>query len=173
MSTMHPDRPGRPSVASGVVAALFLKKKHVCDAVSDLNKAGFDKGRIRVAYSTERPGGPDGEAEGTDEHSMSWRLRHSFNRDLHHQGAEIVAAPNEQISNPAEPLYSVVNLHDCLQAMGLTEARIGLIDHEIGPEGALMLIDAGERWKEATTIVERDCADVRTDTATERPSSAA
>ena len=173
MSTMHPDRPGNPELSSGVVAALFLKKKHVSDAAADLSKAGFDKSRIRVAFSSERSDEPGSQAEGTEDHSISWRLRRSFDRDLHHQGAEIVAAPNEHLSTAQEPLYSVVDLRETLRAMGLTEARIGLLDHEIGPDGALMLIEAGARWKEATTIVERDCADVRTDTATERPSSAA
>ena len=72
-----------------------------------------------------------------------------------------------------EPLqnYSEIDLRETLQSMGVAEDRILLLNREIREKGVLLLINAGDRSKEAESIMERNSGQIRTDTATERPHS--
>jgi hypothetical protein len=151
-----------------VVAALFLRRDKLFDAIADLKQAGFQKDRIRVAFGSAAGIQPLAAAQSVQEHSLGWRLRQGFRQDLHHQGPELAARADQNLSTANESLFSEVNLHDTLQAMGLPETRIQLLNWELGAEGALVLIDAAEREREVSSILERDCGDLRTDTATER-----
>jgi hypothetical protein len=179
---MHTDvkqrvEPAAPTVA----AAVFLKCKCASDAIADLAHAGFGKRQIQVAFSTGTLGTsrpeethPDLGADSSKEHTLTWKLRQNFEHDLHRSGAQqITREPDCFSSSKNDPLYTAVSLHDTLREMGVAEDRISLLNWEIGTDGALVMVDAGERWKEATAILERNSGTIRSDTATEHPHSVA
>ena len=64
-----------------------------------------------------------------------------------------------------------MNLHETLLKLCVIEDRIRLLKREIGPSGALVVVDANDRWNEAESILARVAGKIRTDTATERPGS--
>jgi hypothetical protein len=49
--------------------------------------------------------------------------------------------------------------------MGVAEDRILLLNREIREKGVLLLVHAGDRSKEAESIMERNSGQIRTDTA--------
>jgi len=165
---------------SRVVVALFGQTRQVSDAVADLKHAGFDKYQIRVGFAAEEhqhsKGNGHAKAIGATEdprkqHTLSWRLRRSFELDLHRRG-ETQLSRNRKSKAPSvglHELYSAVNLHDALQSLCAREDRIRLLKNEIGPRGAIVLVDAEGRWKEAESILARVAGKIRTDTATELP----
>lgn len=167
---------------SDIVVALFQESKHVCDAVADLTRAGFGGRQIRVAFGIEDHlhlrGGADVSRSNPkpglgDTHSVSWKFKQRFEHDLHRSGTDQIAGEEGNLSaGELKTRCSEVNLRDMLLALGVTEDRIQLLNSEMGAHGALVLVDAGDRAKEAESILERDAGVIRTGTATERPSSA-
>ena len=63
--------------------------------------------------------------------------------------------------------YTEVDLSDTLRVVGVAPATIGLIDREIGANGMLILVDAGDRCDEIESILERNRGMSRTVMATE------
>ncbi len=177
----HVDRPaGTHTSPYGLVAALFQERKHATDAISDLIEAGFPGRNIRLAYAFDDPTfavhpnaaelkGPDIQA--ADGHSLRWRMRHKFEDDLHKRGADQLSGEDADDSHAHQPPYEQVTLHDTLAGLGVMEDRITLLNREIGPTGAFLLVDGSHRWKDVVAIVERNCGDIRTDTATEQSHS--
>ena len=168
------------AVNSRVVVALFGQTKQVSDAVADLTHAGFDKYQIRVGFAAdgrqEAPHNGHGNHKNASEdprrqHTLSWRLRRSFELDLHRRGESQLSGRGKDRSSPVRlhELYSTVNLHDALQSLCAREDRIRLLKNEIGPKGAIILVDAEDRWNEAESILARVAGKIRTDTATELP----
>jgi len=168
---------------SRVVVALFGQRRQVSDAIADLTNAGFAKYQIRVAFADEAQqnhagngngksshNGPNG--SGRNAHTLSWRLRRSFELDLHRSGREQLARKGNGSSFlKVGDQYSRVNLHETLLNLCVIEDRIRLLKSEIGPSGALVVVDANDRWNEAESILARVAGKIRTDTATERPGS--
>ena len=84
-----------------------------------------------------------------------------------------MTGPDKDLSS-GQPLqnYSEIDLREPLESMGVAEDRILLLNREIREKGVLLLVNAGDRSKEAESIMERNSGQIRTDTATERPHSA-
>lgn len=169
--------------ASDLVVALFIRSKCFRDAIVDLAHAGFSKDQIRVAFPIEgqpyltphaegKPSHPEAHPE--EEHTRIWRFKQSFEHDLYRSGAEQMAGVHEDsASNELETLYIKVSLREALAALGVAEERIVLLNNEMGPDGAIILLTAGPRWREAESILQHDSGLIRTDTATEHPHFAA
>jgi hypothetical protein len=160
-----------------LVAALFTDGIAMSDAISDLEQAGFNANDIGVAFSAEtrRSSNPPNSlrAVSNGKHSFIWKLRRRFERDLH--SLQVNLSTGEENGPPASfhPVYSELALDEVLSGMGVTRDRILLLDSEIGRDGALMLVDAGDRTREVQSILERNCGLIRTDMATERSSRTA
>jgi hypothetical protein len=165
------------SLTGELAVALFTETRSVRDAVVDLRQAGFGPNQIFVAFSAEHDQFDPQHAELWQtsrhglfggEHSMIWRMRHSFERDLHQRTGEV--QEQEPEANPHA--CTEVNLHDALKAIGVAEDRIWLVNQQVGAHGALIIVNAGmeriERRK-AEAILEKNCGQTRTGTATERP----
>jgi hypothetical protein len=167
------------TVEKNLMAALFTETQSVRDAVADLREAGFGADHIYVAFSAEHDRfdpkhselwqiGGHGVFRG--EHSVPWKLRHSFERDLHHRTG---AGPrSEELSGEGgqhDALCTEVNLHDALQSIGVAEDRIRLVNQQVGDHGALIIVECSCYGKKAKSILERNCGQIRTDTATECP----
>jgi hypothetical protein len=162
---------------SRTVVALFGQTRQVSDAVADLTLAGFGKCQIRVGFAKE--GHPNlGESkvkrkgsirDWRGEHTLSWRLRRSFELDLHTSGKDQMARKDKDSLSSAkmEDLYSKVNLHETLMALCTRDEKIRLLKSEIGPRGAIVFVDAADRWNEAESILARVAGKIRTDTAAE------
>ena len=84
-----------------------------------------------------------------------------------------MTGPDKDLSS-GQPLqnYSEIDLREPLESMGVAEDTILLLNREIREKGVLLLVNAGDRSKEAESIMERNSGQIRTDTATERPHSA-
>jgi len=67
--------------------------------------------------------------------------------------------------------YSETDLREMLESMGVAADRIWLLNREVREKGVLLLVNVGDRSKEAESILERNSGQIRTDTATERPHS--
>jgi hypothetical protein len=162
----------------GVVVALFGQTKQVRDAVADLTHAGFDKWQIRVAFASESQQNSKGNKANHNgsnghlrkQHTLSWLLRRSFELDLHRSGKDQLAGTDKKDLSSAklDEQYLKVDLHATLLALCAKEERIRLLKSEIGTSGALVLVDADDRWNEAESILARVAGKIRTDTATEK-----
>jgi hypothetical protein len=172
-----PTKAVRPT-ASNLVVALFTDSQSANGAVADLKDAGFSNGQISIAFSNAGKQARRGKAgvHSPGEHavsgkgnSLAWRLRRSFEHDLHRSGTDQMAGQDENLSsNEPEQPYSEVDLRETLLSIGVAEDRILLLDHEITEKGTLILVNAADRSKDAESIMERNSGKIRTDTATER-----
>ena len=166
---------------SNLVVALFADSQAAHGAIADLRDAGFSNGQISIAFSVEGKQAQLGkiEAYSPDQHvvskernSLAWKLRRSFEHDLHRSGTAQMAGQDKDLSSgETGQTYSEIDLRDTLQSMGVAEDRILLLNREIGEKGVLLLINAGNRSEEAEAIMERNSGQIRTDTATEHPHS--
>jgi len=153
-----------------LVAALFFNEMSARDAIADLRIAGLRAGQIGVALSKR------GKLEQTKsvpcdlhgKHSVLWKFRHSFEHDLHSQGADLSSKKDEVATRGETTPYTEVNLDDTLRGIGVAPATINLLDREIGASGMLILVDAGDRCDEVESILERNRGMSRTVMATER-----
>jgi hypothetical protein len=166
---------------SNLVIALFADSQAACGALADLRDAGFRNGQLRIAFSAE---GKQAQSGKTERHypgqhavseqrtSLAWKLRRGFEHDLHRSGTAQMTGQDKDLSS-GEPLqnYSEIDLRETLQSMGVAEDRILLLNREISEKGVLLLVNAGDRSKQAESIMERNSGQIRTDTATERPHS--
>jgi hypothetical protein len=153
-----------------LVAGLFFDEMSARDAIADLKIAGLRAGQIGVALSRR------GKIEHSDnvpcdlhgKHSIKWKLRHSIEHDLHSQGADL-SSRHDEVATRGETLpYTEVDLNDTLHEIGVAPATINLLDREIGANGMLILVDAGDRCDEIESILERNRGMSRTVMATER-----
>lgn len=165
----------RPST-SELVVALFVDSQPANGALADLRDAGFSNGQISIAFSAEGHQAQLGKTAhnlgrpsfAEERPSLGWRLRRSFEHDLHRSGtAQMTGQDKDLSSGETGQTYSEIDLRDTLQSMGVAEDRILLLNREIGEKGVLLLINAGNRSKEAESIMERNSGQIRTDTATE------
>lgn len=166
-----------------LTVALFTETQSVRDAVADLRDAGFGPGEIFVAFSAEHDQFDPQHSELWQcderkifggEHSVRWRIRHTFERDLHHRtGTDDTAGAQGAEAKELQPACTEVNLHDVLRAIGVAEDRIWLVNQQVGPHGALILVDSSTHADRADltakAILEKNCGQIRTDTATECP----
>jgi hypothetical protein len=176
---MHTDLPEkiRPKT-SNLVVALFAGSQAAHGALADLRDSGFSNGQISIAFSAEAKQTRLGKTEGhyPGQHAVSeartslvWKLRRSFEHDLHRSGTAQMTGQDRDLSS-GQPLQNFfeINLGETLQSMGVAEDRILLLTREIKEKGVLLLVNAGDRSKEAESIMERNSGQIRTDTATER-----
>jgi hypothetical protein len=153
-----------------LVVALFFDEVSARDAIADLKLAGFSAGQIGVALSKQ------GKLEQTrsvpcdlqGKHSIWWKFRHSFEHDLQSQGADFSSTPDKVATIRETVPYTEVDLNDTLQAIGVAPATIGLLDREIGVDGMLIMVDAGNRSGDGESILEKNRGMVRTVMATEQ-----
>ena len=166
---------------SNLVVALFAGSRAAHGALADLTDAGFTNDQISIAFSAEgkqvRLG--KNEAHNPGQHpvsevttSLDWKLRRSFEHDLHRSGTAQITGQDKDLSS-GQPLrsYSEIDLRETLESMGVAEDRILLLNREITEKGVLLLVNAGDRSKEAESIMERNSGQILTDTATEHPHS--
>jgi hypothetical protein len=153
-----------------LVAALFFDEMSARDAIADLKLAGISARQIGVALSKqgklEQTSGVPCDLNG--KHSIWWKFRHSFEHDLHSQGADLSTAKAEAASSAEWKPYTEVDLSETLQQVGVAPATINLLDREIGANGMLIMVDAGDRCDEVESILERNRGMSRTVMATEQ-----
>jgi hypothetical protein len=163
---------------SDLVVALFRESHSAHGAIADLESAGFHKDRVAIAFSAEgKKAHEEGSRKGhwgepttpASEYSLAWKLRRWIEGDIHRQGSEQMSAEGKNSSaGDQEEQYSEVDLHEALKGVGVPEKRILLLDQVLGIDGILILVHARERAREAQIILEKNCGQIRTDTATER-----
>jgi hypothetical protein len=148
---------------SEIVVALFMDLKNAKDAICDLSRAGFDASQINIAYASAAKGHPN---VSSAEHSVIWKIKDSFERDLHHQGASQVTGETGRGNASEISPYTEVDLRTALSEIGVASDRISLLENEIGA-GVLLLVKGGGHSAEAEEILERNEGTIRTDTALE------
>jgi len=153
-----------------LVAALFFNEMSARDAIADLKIAGLRAGQIGVALSKR---GKLGHTESVPcdlhgKHSILWKFRHSFEHDLHKSGAGLSSSQDALVARAERTPYTEVDLDDTLRGIGVAPATINLLDREIGANGMLILVDAGDRCDEIESILEQNRGMSRTVMATER-----
>ena len=149
-----------------LVAAVFKDETAARDAVADLKLAGFTAKDIGVCTSGE--GGPKN-ADPAGEHSLRWRMRHSFQADLKTRGPEVATSERRQELAAREEIpYTELDLEEAMQALGMPPETIQLVDREVGPDGLMVFVAAGhDRQQEVESILERNRGILRTSMATE------
>ncbi len=156
------------------VAAIFFDDVTARDAIVDLKLAGFSAGAIAVAPSTS--GVPGEAAQGamlpsdlSGEHTMHWRLRHSFEHDLHARGADLATVDDVVEASRQEIPFTEVHLQQTLSQAGVAPATVQLLQDRMGPNGMLIMVDAGDRVNEVESILVRDGGMLRNVMVTEQP----
>jgi hypothetical protein len=164
---------------SNLVAASFLKPVSARDAIADLKIAGFRSSDIGVAISQlgqrEQERSPNAlpplcDLEG--KHSIRWKVRHSFEHDLHSHGGGLSSREDAAAANEEKPAYTDIDLTDTLRDLGVAEDTIKLLDEEMGTDGLFVLVHAGDRGEQAESILNRNRGFVRTVMVTERTHAA-
>jgi hypothetical protein len=165
------------SDARNLVVALFMNIQDARGAIADLADAGFGRSQIRVIFSEQAKIviREDSDVRAVDKQStldggksLVWRLRRSFNHDLHRSGTDQMTGQDQnQSSSSSAALYSELSLREALSPLGVAEDTIGLLNRGMGPHGLLILVDAGLRCSQTQSILERNAGIIRTDTATE------
>jgi hypothetical protein len=146
---------------SSLVAAAFLDEVSARDAIADLKLAGVRANRIGVALSDEAKRvhalNPDAKHLPSDlegKHSILWRLRHSIQHDTHrHQGTGLSSRPDAAAANQEQPPFTEIDLTETLRGLGVAEATIKLLHHQVGPKGFLILVDAGDEENRLESIL--------------------
>jgi hypothetical protein len=130
--------------SSSLVAAVFLDEVSARDAIADLKLAGVRANQIGVALSDEgKRVHALSDLEG--KHSILWRLRHSIQHDTHrHQGTGLSSRQDAAAANEEQPPFTEIDLTDTLRELGIAEATIKLLHHQVGSKGFLILVDAGD-----------------------------
>jgi hypothetical protein len=154
---------------ANLVAALFFNEMSARDAIADLQIAGMRSGQIGVALSKQ------GKLQHTNsvpcdlhgKHSILWKFRHSIEHDLHQSGAGLSSTHDAIATSGERTPYTEIDLDDTLRSIGVAQATINLLDHQIGANGMLILVDAGDRCDEIESILERNRGMSRTVMATE------
>lgn len=158
---------------SRFVAGLFTDHTAICDAVADLHDLGLGSERIAIALSRE---GKRAQLSGANplplqgplpksEHTWMWRLRHAIDNDSHHHRMGLTS--DDKAGQHQAALCTEVDLAATLSSFGVAEDRIWLLDEEIGPKGALMIVDAGEQSLKVRSLIERNCGLICTGMALE------
>ena len=133
-----------------LVAAVFLDEVSARDAIADLKLAGVRANQIGLALSDEGKRllalNPDAKHLPSDlegKHSVLWRVRHSIKHDVYgHQGPGLSSRQDAAAANEEQPPFTEVDLTDTLRALGIAEATIKLLHHQVGAKGFLIMVDA-------------------------------
>jgi hypothetical protein len=148
---------------SEVVVGLFTDLKNAKDAICDLSRAGFDASQINVAYASPSKVHAD---VSNAEHTILWKMRDSFERDLHHSGSSQMAGKTGSGNAGEISPYTEVDLRTALSEIGVAPDRISLLESEIGA-GVLLLVKGRGYSEKAEEILEHNEGTIRTDTALE------
>ena len=153
---------------SSLVAAVFLDEVSARDAIADLKLADVRANRIGVALSDEGKrvhALNDLEAK----HSILWRLRHSIQHDTHrHQGRGLSSRQDAVTANEEQPPFTEIDLTETLRGLGIAEATIKLLHHQVGSKGFLILVDAGDNQDRLESILLNNRGMPRTVMVTEK-----
>ena len=133
-----------------LVAAVFLDEVSARDAIADLKLAGVRANQIGVALSDEGKRlhvlNPDAKHFPSDlegKHSILWRVRHSIQHDVHgHEGPGLSSRQDAATANAEQPPFTEVDLTETLRGLGIAEATIQLLHHQVGAKGFLIMVDA-------------------------------
>ncbi len=161
---------------SHLVAAVFLDEVSCRDAIADLKLAGVRANQIGVALSDEgkRAHGPNPGAKHLPDdlegkHSVLWRVRHSIKHDVHsHHGPGLSSREDAAAANQEQPPFTEIDLTDTLRELGIAEATIQLLHHQVGEKGLLVLVDARDREDQLESILLKNRGMPRTVMVTEQ-----
>jgi len=161
---------------SHLVAAVFLDEVSARDAIADLKLAGVRANRIGVALSDEakrihalNPEAKHLPSNLEGKHSVLWRVRHSISHDVRgHQGPGLSSRPDAAAANEEQPPFTEIDLSDTLRELGIAEATIKLLHHQVGSKGFLILVDARDDENQIDSILLKNRGMPRTVMVTEQ-----
>jgi hypothetical protein len=148
-----------------LVAAVFLDDTSARDAIADLKLGGFRAADLGVCTSRESRSAPLA-ADPAGKHSLLWRLRHSVEHDYTTDGPGLTSDVAKKAACQEDAPYTELDLASAMRCMGVGPDTIQLVDQEIGPDGLLIFVSAGERSREVESILERNRGILRTSMAT-------
>ncbi len=149
-----------------LVAAVFLDNTSARDGIADLKLAGFSAADIGICTSRESRNAARA-ADPAGKHSLRWRLRHSVEHDSRTDGPGFTSEPAKEAACQEDVRYTQLDLASAMRSMGLGADTIQLVDREIGPDGLLIFVSAGERSREVESILEKNRGILRTSMATQ------
>ena len=161
---------------SHLVAAVFLDEVSARDAIADLKLAGVHANQIGVALSDEckaahstDPGAKHLPSDLQGKHSRLWRVRHSIKHDVHgHQGPGLSSLADAAAANEEQPPFTEIDLTDTLRGLGIAEATIKLLHHQVGAKGFLVMVDALDHEDQIESILLKNRGMPRTVMVTEQ-----
>jgi hypothetical protein len=151
-----------------LVAAVFFDQKTARDAIADLQLAGFHADHIAVAVPEYRKSEPP--ISGRGEHTVRWKLRHSFEHDLQSHGAGLSAKKELEAATLEDPPYTEIDLVENLSDLGVARDTIRLLEDRMGAKGLIVIVHAKERIDKAESILVKNRGMLRTPMVTQ-PSS--
>lgn len=155
--------------SSHLVAAVFLDEVSARDAIADLKLAGVRANQIGVALSDECKSAKHLPSDLQGKHSRLWRVRHSIKHDVHsHQGPGLSSLPDAAVANEEQPPFAEIDLTDTLRGLGIAEATIQLLHHQVGAKGFLVMVDALDHEDQIESILLKNRGMPRTVMVTEQ-----
>lgn len=168
------DRRTFGSKPARLVAAVFFDDVSARDAIADLKLAHFHADEVAVALPQKRKGTQTAAPEENrtppnleGKHSIPWRIRHSVQHDLQTHGPGLSTKEDREAAQQEKPAFTEVDLADTLAAIGVAEDTIKLLEDRMGPDGLLILVEAGDRVDDVESILVRNRGILRTVMATE------
>jgi hypothetical protein len=160
---------------SHLVAAEFQDEVSARDAIADLKLAGVHANEIGAALSDEakQAHSPHSAAHLPSDlegkHSLLWRIRHSITHDVAvHTGAGLSSRHDAAVANEEQPPFTEIDLTETLRGLGIAEATIRLLHHQLGPKGILVIVNAHDRVDKIEPILLRNRGIPRTVMVTEQ-----
>ncbi len=151
-----------------MVAAVFFDQTSARDAIADLNLARFHAEDIAVAVPEYRK--REAALNTVGEHSVLWKLRHSFQHDLQSHGADLSSQEHLAAANAEDCPYTEIDLVDSLTELGVARDTIKLLEDRMGADGLLIAVHAVDRIDEVESILVKNRGMLRTVMVTQ-PSS--
>jgi hypothetical protein len=154
-----------------LVAAVFFDDVSARDAMADLKLAGFAAESIGVAIS-EQGKRADLPTDVDGKHSLLWRLRHSFQHDLHSKGPGFSTQADPAAASAENLPFTELDLPESLLKAGVAPDTIQLLNDRMGTDGLLIVVDAGERLNEVESILVQNRGMLRTAMVTQQTHAA-
>jgi hypothetical protein len=151
-----------------LVAAVFFDQTSARDAIADLNLARFHAEDIAVAVPEYRK--REAALNTGGEHSVLWKLRHSFQHDLQSHGADLSIQEHLAAANAEDRPYTEIDLVESLTELGVARDTIKLLEDRMGADGLLIAVHAVDRIDEVESILVKNRGMLRTVMVTQ-PSS--
>jgi hypothetical protein len=155
---------------SNVALAYFVNPRNLHDAATDLCLAGFKADAINITglihgYGLESPEAARSAATAAfaEEHTLRWKMRRFLAHDRQRRGADQMSNDDRDSVGFPNPECTRIILSSVLAEMKVSHSIVELLRTDTRSERTFMLVDAEDRVAEASSILQMNGGELRTE----------